>query len=489
MRHDRHVLDAVPIPPGLSTYLRKQLDWLLRPLQAPFPSRRPMRRGRLHEHGCRCDRASCNNCFSPLSLASLGPLLGPGGGGGLSATSSAFSEQSGSPSPANSAELPRSIEPRRSEESSSLPATQGRVGVEAATTSTACSELPASEALSCVGGTGDGSASSKLFPAARNAVRGLGPLGGEGANCGERSAESSSSSPEASAMRTAGTFTEAPNESLQPALLLPGYTESEREFMVIGRNNANDPDDNSNDSLSFPLPRGGADYLSCLPVAPLLRDIDDYSSSPLPVEYSLSLPSMSNVMDQQYQRLNSLRGSGWVPPSPEVDDPESLPDREVAGAEGADRHFRFDDAAAKRPSAFDDVRATAAASCKVQHGRGAGNSKLGQQSTPSTVDVDGLGSGAVPSPVCAIATRKLRSGGPVTVGCLGNSRSSPSSSVEVTALVTDTLTTVKDAVSAAGVEAGAGPQTAKSRSRTAAHSQVDREEPSAKKQRRKMHQE
>ena len=354
--------------------------------------------------------------------------------------------------------------------------------MEAATTSTACSELPVSEALSCVGGAGDGSGSSKLLPAARNAVRGPGPLGGEGANCGERSAaSSSSSSPEASARRPAGTFAEAPSKSLQPALLLPGYTESEREFMVIGRNNANDPDDNSNDSLSFPLPRGGADYLSCLPVAPLLRDIDDYSSSPLPVEYSLSLPSMSNVVDQQYQRLNSLRGSGWVPPSPEVDDPESLPDHEVAGAEEADRHFRFDDAAAKRPSAFDDVRATAAVSCKVQHGRGAGNSKLGQQSTPSAVAVDGLGSGAVPSPVCAVATRKLRSGGPVTVGCLGNPRSSPSSSVEVTALVTDALT--------AGVEAGTSPQTAKSRSRTAAHSQVDREEPSAKKQRRKMHQE
>ena len=450
-----------------------------------------MRRGRLHEHGCRCDRASCNNCFSPLSLASLGPLLGPGGGGGLGAASSAFSEQSGSPPPANSAELPRSIEPRRSEESSSLPATQGRVGVEAATTSTACSELPASEALSCVGGAGDGSGNSKMLPAARNAVRGPGPLGGEGANCGERSAASSSSSnsPEALARRPAGTFAEAPSKSLQPALLLPGYTESEREFMVIGRNNANDPDDNSNDSLSFPLPRGGADYLSCLPVAPLLRDIDDCPSSPLPVEYSLSLPSMSNVVDQQYQRLNSLRGSGWVPPSPEVDDPESLPDHEVAGAGEADRHFRFDGAAAKRPSAFDDVRATAAVSCKVQHGRGAGNSKLGQQSTPSAVDVHGLGSGAVPSPVCAIATRKLRSGGPVTAGCLGNPRSSPSSSVEVTAVVTDALTTVKDAVSAAGVEAGTSPQTAKSRSRTAAHSQVDREEPSTKKQRRKMHQE
>ena len=451
-----------------------------------------MRRGQIHEHGCRCDRASCNNGFSPLSLASLGPLLGPGaggGGGGDGAASSAFPEQSRSPPPENSAEFPRLIEPGRSEESSPLPATQGRVGVKATTTSTACSELPASEALSRVGGTGDGSASSKLLPAARNAVRGPGQLGGEGTNCRERSAASSSSSPEVPARRPAGSFAEAPSESLQPALLLPGYTESEREFMVIGRNNANDPDDNSNDSLSFPLPRGGADYLSCLPVAPLLRDIDDYSSSPLPVEYSLSLPSMSNVVDQQYQRLNSLRGSGWVPPSPEVDDPESLPDRELAGAEEADKRFRFDDAAAKRPSAFDDVRATAAASCKAQHGRGGGNSKLGHPSTPSAVDADGLGSGAVPSPVCAVATRKLRSGGPITVGCSGNSRSSLSSSGEVTAPVTDTLTNVKDAASAAGDEAGASLQTAKSRSRTVAHSQVDREEPSAKKQRRKMHQE
>ena len=59
----------------------------------------------------------------------------------------------------------------------------------------------------------------------------------------------------------------------------------------------------------------------------------------------------------------------------------------------------------------------------------------------------------------------------------------------MTAPVTDTLTNVKDAASAAGDEAGASLQTAKSRSRTVAHSQVDREEPSAKKQRRKMHQE
>ena len=443
----------------------------------------------------------------------------------------AFPEQSESP-PLNSADFPCSTEPScsfgRSEEPSRLPAArhhstrgsrqrvsikrifsstptatagrreEGHVGVTAAAVSAACSEISASEVPGHVGGCEEGSTSSGLFPATGNRRhdKGMGQLGDEAASCGEGS--TNSSKPEASDGRLARAHAEATSESLQPGLLLPGYVDSEREFMVIGRNNANDPDDNSNDSLSFPLPRGHADYLSCLPVVPLLRDIDDNSSSPLPAEYSLSLPPVSNVVDQQYQRLNSLRGSGWVPPSPEVDDPESLPDQEYGGTEETDKHFPFEQAAAKRLSAFDDVRATATVSCKAQHSQGAGSSKHDQLSTASAADADGLASGAAPtSAVHAVATKKLNSGGSADGECLER-QTQPSTSSEVTVLVTQALTNVKDAVAAAAAKKfGTGtPSVGRSqrpvheeKERSMADSQADCGEPSAKKQRHELHQE
>ncbi|KAK7090563.1 uncharacterized protein [Littorina saxatilis] len=309
--HQEHVADAVSLPPGLSANLRKQLDWLLRPHRLPFPDRSPMKRFGPGLHQCQCQRVSCNNCLSM-----------------------------GSPFPRQFLASDFSME-RRIVAHHSSPRSQRVVNAPGPSSS---NRTTAYDAFAGVedeegGGSGDESGpsraldhsrvSSELTPPRATAEETDDLCGEEtprtltgslhqGSRCVDPAQEAdqsrnrrskkrklsgkSSAGPSQRARSTSPSATKTSSSAAgigsEPRQPFPheddGYGE-DMYTMLLKSSGDHDPRDNSNDSLSLPLPTDDADYSVILPVAPLLRDIDDYSLAHLPIEYSLSLPLVAGV--------------------------------------------------------------------------------------------------------------------------------------------------------------------------------------------------